>query len=1191
MIQIKYDVELMTSLLPADRVPVGNHFIAFKDENSNPALFSLSNNGTLNLIMEDEGEPTLYNFGESLGLEGTVLAFDVQQSLDLTLNIAVVVQGTDGKRSFHLVRRTPPGELLDGLSISTLTHGDGNAIPSTSRVFLSDFTRKVAGKEFPLVFLAFEREDRITKEEQLGLVDVTSVDGKPQLKLNTMWKLATNPEKILAVAFGTSPVGDGIFALYQTATGKKLQFRTFYGSDYTVEPTCPPGASCLASFLNPRTGYSVLLIGGDGVTAMGHKEFTRSRSPGTAVISPEQPLGLRGIHAAITNQNVTIWYTTATLSAHYYSADLDAMAAGRHVPLLKEGEGGRLSGILAARPATQPGASGDVTVNTIMSVSSAGELIVLQEASDTGMWKAQPFYVASETANAELDGYALRIQAVQDDPALLGKQPVNHCELRLISSDFMRVVVNGRVATLTREGGWYDCDAQGVLLVMIKSDDGACGVVQVDGYRPPNSSDDSGQGVTSQVMDPSTKVIKKLRGITSGSKLLQARTQTGEPLVKEGFLDAGDADTIAKHISDLCQKLEQRPPNMDDYGTHAGLKQGFLPDSLDDLVDTAWEFFQWAQSKAVEAWDWGVDTTKSIWTLSVKLAGGLYTFVLSTVEAIKKAIGWLLARAGIAVKKLIDYAGFIFNWSDILDTADSFHLVLQTGLRYGQKKLQTLNDNVQQWVNNLKQTVRDSRASGTEEILSKGSQLDNESQDEEQAKLRSGELFKYSVSLNWAGDQFSRVDPMSVGIAVDAPADSSSKLISDIWKTATDELGELLGLVNSIIDRFPQLFGSTADRTKAALSIANDVCDVALDSIENLAKIVFKAAALILKTVEEVGERPIDLPLFTALWHFIAGKDRPFTLLGCLSLLMAIPTTIVHKLLYGRAPPRLKGRVTVDVFAALFDEGPKHDDSAIAKDLRLFGGTARIGASCIALGFAVITLTRLQVSGLGTVGVRGLGGLRRKARARATMNSASTLLTGRGPRGPGGWTPRGWAILVEIGASVCRFAEVIGVGFALPGLEHTTSLILGWLVWSFLDLGWWLIACGIRIHQIWTTSKLPNNEHFMLETCVGAIDLGVSVFKFYINMVISNFEDFREGRTSNWRYLRVGLQYLDGGLDIASAGCYMAAASTGKSKKDASVIAAAAMVGLRVGQMGLKGYLKLVDGYIEDEDKERKKGG
>ena len=94
----------------------------------------------------------------------------------------------------------------------------------------------------PLLFLASQPADRITQEDQLGYVDIAvGGDGKVEMSLNTSWKLATNPLRILAATFGTCPLGDGAFVLYTTTAGLKLQFRVFEGHGFSVELNAPAG--------------------------------------------------------------------------------------------------------------------------------------------------------------------------------------------------------------------------------------------------------------------------------------------------------------------------------------------------------------------------------------------------------------------------------------------------------------------------------------------------------------------------------------------------------------------------------------------------------------------------------------------------------------------------------------------------------------------------------------------------------------------------------------------------------------------------------------------------------------------------------------------------------------------------------------------------------------------------------------
>lgn len=98
---------------------------------------------------------------------------------------------------------------------------------------------------FPLIFLAFKRPDRIASEEDLGLVTSSTNGNGYDLTLDTSWRLATNPKRIIDVAFGTCQLGDGAFVLYESSVGNKLQFKVFRGAGvkFVAQPHCPDGQS------------------------------------------------------------------------------------------------------------------------------------------------------------------------------------------------------------------------------------------------------------------------------------------------------------------------------------------------------------------------------------------------------------------------------------------------------------------------------------------------------------------------------------------------------------------------------------------------------------------------------------------------------------------------------------------------------------------------------------------------------------------------------------------------------------------------------------------------------------------------------------------------------------------------------------------------------------------------------------
>lgn len=113
MITIKTRAECMTNLVPAASVPAEKRFVAFLDASSNPALFSLSNAGQLNLILDHNRIPTVADFGQKIGLDDdhAVVAFDARQTSDGRISIAVATDQGGGNYGLRLVSAMAPGDL------------------------------------------------------------------------------------------------------------------------------------------------------------------------------------------------------------------------------------------------------------------------------------------------------------------------------------------------------------------------------------------------------------------------------------------------------------------------------------------------------------------------------------------------------------------------------------------------------------------------------------------------------------------------------------------------------------------------------------------------------------------------------------------------------------------------------------------------------------------------------------------------------------------------------------------------------------------------------------------------------------------------------------------------------------------------------------------------------------------------
>jgi hypothetical protein len=132
LLQIQLN-EFMTNLLPANPVPAGKRFATFQDQDTNPAVFSLGEDAVLNLIITQNGFPTLLDFGGLSKFAGKVLSFDVQQNKDTSLSIVVATDAGNNLCNVYVLVGMLPARLFS---------------PQPSDILL-------AGASYPVIFDLF----------------------------------------------------------------------------------------------------------------------------------------------------------------------------------------------------------------------------------------------------------------------------------------------------------------------------------------------------------------------------------------------------------------------------------------------------------------------------------------------------------------------------------------------------------------------------------------------------------------------------------------------------------------------------------------------------------------------------------------------------------------------------------------------------------------------------------------------------------------------------------------------------------------------------------------------------------------------------------------------------------------------------------------------------------------------------
>lgn len=395
--------------------------------------------------------------------------------------------------------------------------------------------------------------------------------------------------------------------------------------------TLPIDATCLASFLDPDTEHSVLLVGGEKITAYQPSEYVSPKQHGTIITTNDPSLGLKDIHVSTLGDELRVWYTTKANGAHYYTTKISALSKGRLVPLLADGQGGQISGLLSLRPRDRQ----DLPVSSLVSVRNHTDLLLLQQDPKSGVWEQFPFFhFKADTKVIEVYGYTLRLQAKAlsdsgNSDSVPDETLVPTCWLRVSSSGVIRCIINGRTASLNTTGQWFQTDAQGVLNIVFATEDASCYKLRTEAFRPAKTSETSSSVHLLDVptLDPTRKIVRRLDGINTEQDLRAAKTQSGELLITKA------SDDDVKKAATAIQLLREQIKYFDneDEKSFKAYKNNVLTReqdtetiahflSWDDFTHWAGEKLKWLYDNVKEGWNWLVDKIGEIDLLLAKLA-------------------------------------------------------------------------------------------------------------------------------------------------------------------------------------------------------------------------------------------------------------------------------------------------------------------------------------------------------------------------------------------------------------------------------------------------------------------------------------------------------------------------------------------------------------------------------------------
>ncbi|KAL1876851.1 hypothetical protein VTK73DRAFT_9153 [Phialemonium thermophilum] len=954
MASITVDSELMCNYVSSVPVPAGSHHVAVLDEKRMPMVFCLSNDQQprLRVLCKDErGSSDLIDIHDLIGLprDARIQAFHAEQSWSLKIYLCVGFEMDNVSSEIIVLKPFSPEDLKSRTSLAKVN--SRRRLGTIQKIHMSPISGINHDYKYPDIFLVHRNLDQSTSWGS----DITHIHVAARQEYWIATRELNTPENvsaILDIAPAVSPYGQGLYVLYVSQGVTKI-FARFLRPDpnaddgsmfsFVTDVKCPKGARSISSIVNER-GYTCLLIAAsDGIRYLDVAASTSKDNPGKLLFDEDIFRNTRQLYVAQDKSDVTIWFRTIRDELAYTRSKREDLAGSAVTSLLLSA---KLSTSFAPVVTRADALTGNTVRQMLISNDNHGNLMLLEQASDIGLWRKTPFYAPSSTTATEIKSYTVTMKAKENKDV-----PLSNGAVLLSASSTVSTILNGQNTLLTQVPIWFDCDENGSLDFIIPSDSLGSQTLRIDSLR---TRDGDILDLQQVLYDPASKpmmaLAKKLGELKDGHDFSSLKTCSGGSLFDADVsVDKNIMDGAFGCLKTITQAYSQLPGSGVSAKIAASASFGKVvtaaESASEDVGDLLLDGWYWVREQMDNVTEWIIDTAGTVWKFVCKIAGQIKEFVLDCVEKICEAATWIWEKVKVGWNKLVEFVGFLFDWDDILTTKDTISSLLTAGFGYAAIKIDDITQKVDGFFEQLEETID---KFGNAALPTKEQTAETSDKNKKVQESQSG------TSTSWATERLKNGGAGSKTKVKTKGAKTSSEATS-FWKDTIapemTKLDEQLSLLGN---------GFTAAFKKEGGVDGNDIINIAKPLLKSgiiAVRAIVKGLLQLMKTlvlkIQELGNAEIDIPIFSWLYQKIT-KGHALTLFDAISLVVAIPTTVCAKLITGKAPPKVEN-LDAPLLKKLVEDDRSLSEN-IKTDFDVFKAEVTIGLSLTVGTFAVLKL-------------------------------------------------------------------------------------------------------------------------------------------------------------------------------------------------------------------------------------------
>ncbi|KAF5310920.1 hypothetical protein D9619_007751 [Psilocybe cf. subviscida] len=896
MAKVKTDSELMLHMMPAQPITSTKRFVAVRDDKARPLLFSVSTDNQFTVIRSNgKGTNVEQNLGKILGIQGAVDAFVVTQSSDAvgTLFIAVAVKTSDTSSRLYVLEPIIPSDLAlpeEKLKTKLLA---AVKQPTNARITQLHMNPTSSNKQ-PLFVVVYKDIHNAVQTSRV----VTTAN-------NWTWKddldIPELAKKFIAVCPGNVPIGQGLIILYEGGNKKpSLMFITTGDPSNRITVDCgfPDGVkpTSMSTFTDVK-GHTGLFVAGSGLHLVTALQLSSSGSRAKKVSSDPLFQSVENLFVAQAGANLSAWFETADHSLGYQQATNDGALVGLATPLLPAGSTAEFA------PIIDPTSSSQILVI----LNDANQLSLFEQSVNSKIWKRTLFLFQKQERLTQISAFVTHIEITDAKDAPLAKTQF------ILSASWVSVLINGLLCSIPSSGTTVTTDARGIITLVAPSQDMSCYKFTLKNAKGKKILPDAGV-----IINPAQKVINRISKIKTADDLKNLKKRSDGSGAFAG-LTVSDADVknAAKAISTMnniasgnatistATTASADPPKAGEFHGPELMKSVVAGSGTPNLAQTvkqaAWSFWEWITAQVQKVTNWFVSKVNDAWHFIVNIANQAWTFVIDGANAVARATGFIFSKLKVAWNTVIDCFGYIFNWDDIMKTRDSIKVMINSCFDFGSSFVFQNKAKVTKVFDNMEATIVNALANTDKRVpeAAQGQKTNPAGVDSSQP---TGAAALTSAPANVGPYHFEQAQNSSSEL--DAATTALTNAFNKIIKPALADLFTRVGKLAADIQKLVLSAASGVSMTDILKIIGADVVSIILGLFKDIVVGLMDVAADIIQAVKSVLKWTVQIPIITPL---LEGLGIPsITLIDAVSLLYAMPITVIAKILTGKPPPRIQ---------------------------------------------------------------------------------------------------------------------------------------------------------------------------------------------------------------------------------------------------------------------------------------------